>query len=267
MGGLMKCAVILSRMAAPLLAVMLAGCLPGPQSELDEEKEPQYLEGKSRISGRDFRGAVESFEKAVQVNPRNARAHFDLGWLFDSAEKDPAAAIYHYDRYLKLRPGAPNAETVKDRIVACKQELARTVSLGPIMISTEGELQQLREEKARLVEALRVATNAPVAVQPGTAPAAGSRQGTATPVRPANARTDSPAVEARGGTPGHAAPVQAAAPTIVRQSPTGRTHTVKSGESPAGIAKRYGVKADAVLRANPGLDARKLKVGQVINIP
>jgi LysM repeat protein len=263
----MKCAVIFSRMAAPLLAVMLAGCLPGPQSELDEEKEPQYLEGKSRISGRDFRGAVESFEKAVQVNPRNARAHFDLGWLFDSAEKDPAAAIYHYDRYLKLRPGAPNAETVKDRIVACKQELARTVSLGPIMISTEGELQQMREERARLVEALRVATNAPVAVQPGAAPApaAGNRPGTATPVRPANARTDSPAVEARGGTPGHTAPVQAT-PTV-RQAPAGRTHSVKAGESPNVIAKRYGVKADALLRANPGLDARKLKVGQVINIP
>jgi len=258
----MKCTDIFSRMAAPLLAVwLLAGCLPVPQGDVDEEREPQFLEGKSRVSTLDYRGAIESFEKAVQVNPRNGKAHYELGLLYDQQEKDAAAAIYHYERYLKLRPGAPNADTVKGLITACKQELARTVSFGPVMVTTEGELQQLREERARLIEALRAATNAPAGVQiVGNAAQKPAGQSAATPsARPASGNSaQAPTLSAR--TNSASAPLQASART-------GRTHSVKQGESPAVIAKKYGVKVDALLRANPGLDPRKLKVGQVINIP
>jgi len=272
---MMKCADILSRWAAPLFAAaLLAGCLPASQSDVDEDKEPQFLEGKSRISALDYRGAIESFEKATQVNPRNGKAHYELGWLFDQQEKDPAAAIYHYERYLKLRPGAPNSETVKDRVVACKQELARTVSFGPVMISTEGELQQLREERARLLELLRVATNTPPSVQvvDAAAPAATGRPAAATPTRtpaPSARGTAKPAGSSSSAyPPASASNPRTEAPRIASATVrSARSHTVKPGESPAIIARKYGVKVDALLRANPGLDARKLKVGQTLNVP
>lgn len=45
------------------------------------------------------------------------------------------------------------------------------------------------------------------------------------------------------------------------------TYTVKSGDSPAAIAKKAGVSVNALMKANPGLDPRKLKVGQELNIP
>jgi LysM repeat protein len=259
----MKCTDILSRMAAPLLvALLLGGCLPVPQGDQDEEREPQFLEGKSKVSALDYRGAIESFEKATQVNPRNGKAHYELGWLFDQQEKDAAAAIYHYERYLKLRPGAPNAETVRDRVVACKQELARTVSFGPVMISTEGELQQLREERARLIEALRVATNTPPLVQvldntPRSPVGTGSTPSptTSASIPRTPVRTTRPQV-GTGSTP-----------SPITSARTLRTHTVAAGENPVVIARKYGVKLDALLRANPGLNPRKLKVGQAVKIP
>jgi LysM repeat protein len=46
-----------------------------------------------------------------------------------------------------------------------------------------------------------------------------------------------------------------------------RTHTVKAGETPTVIARKYGVKVDALMAANPRLEPRHLKVGQTLNIP
>src|SRR5207302_6627330 len=100
----------------------------------------------------DYNGAIESFEKALEVNPRSASAHFELGCLFDEKETDPAAAIYHYTHYLTLRPKAENLEVVKQRIMACKQDLARTVSLGPVNDKVQRELEQLLEENRRLTQ-------------------------------------------------------------------------------------------------------------------
>src|SRR5579859_6474235 len=114
------------------LLLLAGGCGPAGQSQSDEEREPHFLAGKGRASSLDYQGAVESFEKALAVNPQSAAAHFELGYLFDQKLADPAEAICHYQKYLKLRPRAENADTVRQRIMGCKQELAGAVNLGPV---------------------------------------------------------------------------------------------------------------------------------------
>ncbi|MGH7972672.1 MAG: tetratricopeptide repeat protein, partial [Limisphaerales bacterium] len=109
-----------------IAALGLSGCFPSPQSQSDEEKEPHFLEGKARVNTLDYKGAIECFEKSLAANPESAAAHIELAWLFDQQEKDPAAAIYHYVKYRQLRPNAPNLDMVKQRELACKQELARS---------------------------------------------------------------------------------------------------------------------------------------------
>src|SRR5262245_60790907 len=151
----MSFAVFLARAAmAVLVAISLCGCLPSAQSRVDEEKEPHFLAGKTRLNAMDYQGALDSFEKAIEVNPSSASAHFELGCLCDQKESEPAAAIYHYERYLRLRPQAENAEIVRTRIVACKQELARTVSLGPVNQGFQSEFERLHDENQRLREQL-----------------------------------------------------------------------------------------------------------------
>jgi hypothetical protein len=54
---------------AVLLGAGLNGCLPSGQSQFEEEKEPHYLTGKSCIGSLDYRGAIEAFETALEVNP------------------------------------------------------------------------------------------------------------------------------------------------------------------------------------------------------
>lgn len=250
-------------------SIWLSGCLPSAHSQLEEEKEPHFLAGKSRVSTMDYRGAIDCFEKALELNPQSASAHFELGWLFDQKESDPAAAIYHYERYLELRPTAENGEMVKTRILACKQELARTVSLGPVNQAVQKELEQLTAQKRSLeatnkllteeIEKLRAWYAATARVSPS-----GSASGPTVVVARAYGTAGS-------GTPTRLSPT-ADPPDATRSAtapaPTGyRTHTVQRGDTATAIARRYGVKLGALQSANPSMDPRRLRVGQTLNIP
>ncbi|SPE62423.1 Peptidoglycan-binding LysM [Verrucomicrobia bacterium] len=239
----------------------LSGCFPSGSSQLDEEKEPNFLAGKSHVNQMDFSGAIEAFEKASEVNPRSAAAHFELAWLFEKAQTDPAAAIYHYEQYLKLRPAAENAEVIQQHILACKQELARTVSLGPVTEKQQKEFEQLAEENKTLHDELEKWR------------AYYSRTGQTNPPCPASATASlEPAL-----TPTHAATTTHPATTANPRSPTrpmlmasiagARTHTIRAGETPSKIAREYGIKVASLMAANPQLDARRLQPGRTVAIP
>jgi len=50
------------------------GCSPSESSSQDEEKEPHFVLGKSRVNAMDYAGAVEAFTESLEVNPRSAAA-------------------------------------------------------------------------------------------------------------------------------------------------------------------------------------------------
>jgi LysM repeat protein len=215
----------------------------------------------------DYKGAIDCFEKALQVNPKSAAAHFELGWIYDQKEADPAAAIYHYGHYLRLQSKAENADVVKQRISSCKQALADTIYLGPLNDKVQRQLEQVGEENKRLVEKnkwleqeLAKWTN-----YAGQWPGVTNRQ-SFQPVEPVRATPPSrsaqiaPAVLVQSTSGTTTAPVQTS-------STTTRTHTVKAGETPSLIARKYGVKLESLMAANPSLDARRLRIGQVLRIP
>src|SRR6478736_1623952 len=143
--------VNLNRIALAVLAgLLLCGCQPVGSGATDEEKEPQFLIGRSRVNAMNFNGAIEAFEQALQMNPHSAAAHFELGWLYAEKEADPAAAIYHYQKYLQLRPTANNAETIQSHILRLKQELAKAALPIPPSTEIQRQLEYLTAENRRL---------------------------------------------------------------------------------------------------------------------
>jgi LysM repeat protein len=280
-----------------VLACLLCGCLDSGQDPLDEEREPQFIEGRNRVRDLDYKGAIESFQKTLEINPRHAEANYQLGQLFEK-EQDPAAAIYHYESYLRLRPNANNADSIKGRIYACKQELARTVSFGPVTQTLQREFENMVEENKHLKEELAkwrtYATQLQTWSNQIAAQALASQLEAA---RAAQAQAQAQALPRSQPTPSISTPRAAdnqqtqPAPTPVRSpmtsngrmitplpepvrsapAPTStasyRTHSVKSGETPTTIARRYGVSVNALLSANPRVDPRRMKVGTVLRIP
>ncbi|MFN7138049.1 MAG: hypothetical protein ACK4UN_01790, partial [Limisphaerales bacterium] len=49
-------------------SLLFTGCLPTGH-DVDEQKDPNYLNGRARVSSLDYRGALQEFEKAIERNP------------------------------------------------------------------------------------------------------------------------------------------------------------------------------------------------------
>jgi hypothetical protein len=230
--------------------VVLSGCAPSGQSQSGEEKEPHYVLGKGRVNAMDFRGAIEAFEKSLEVNPHSASAHFELGWLYDEKEPDPVAAIYHYQQYLKLYPGADNAEVIKQRIYSCKQQLAADVTPLSSAPAVQKQLDQLADQNRQLqdeVNRWRSYYASQLAAAKTNSPPPNNAVAQPMPAKPTGVNTG------RSGN------------TVTTARP--RTHAVVAGETAVGIARKHGVKLSALQASNPDMNPGRIRVGQVLNIP
>jgi tetratricopeptide (TPR) repeat protein len=232
-------------------SLSLSGCGSATIAGADEEKEPQFLIGRTRVNAMDYQGAIEAFEQALEANPRSGAAHLELGWLFAEKQSDPAAAIYHYEKYLRLRAGADNAETIRQHIFRLKQELAKGVLPIPPSTEIQRQLEQLAEDNRQLRDQ--------VARLQAAASQVASNNRTVLPGVVGPADSGSAPQRAVGGT--------VPAPRTERATVTSRTHRVQAGETPVAIARRYNVKLDALLTANPELNPKRMRIGQSLVIP
>ena len=141
-----------------LFCACWTGCSPFGGSSWDEEKNPDYLTGKNRATALDHAGAIDAFEKALAANPRGAAAHLELGLIYHQhLTTNWARAIYHFDKYLELRPKANNADLIRQRIAQCKLELAKEVPFAAVNQQMQRELEKmdrLARENAELRQQL-----------------------------------------------------------------------------------------------------------------
>jgi tetratricopeptide (TPR) repeat protein len=240
------------------------GCEPAGDSAADEERDPHFLDGQIRKRAMDYAGAAEAFERALQNNPRSAAAHFELGLLCYEKLNDWAGAIYHFERFRRLRPNSNRTEAVRPLIMVCKQELAKDVPLGSLSQQMQAELERLVQTNRFLlqeVERLKIQlAQRPVLPPPGTNGAGLKPTNSPGPVDQGGRESRPP-----GWRPPAAGALKAESPT--NRASAGRTHLVKAGETPYSIARSYGVPLNALLAANPGLDPKRLRPGQTLNVP
>ncbi|KAB2646479.1 MAG: LysM peptidoglycan-binding domain-containing protein [Verrucomicrobia bacterium] len=254
--------MLLERTFRALLAFVcglaLCGCNPPGQSASDEETEPQFLIGRSRVNAMNFAGAIEAFEQALEKNPQSGAAHFELGWLYAEKEADAAAAIYHYQKYLKLRPSAANGETIKEHIFRLKQELAKGVLPVPPSNEMQKQLEQLVDDNRKLnEEVLRLKSSEALHVSQPNRPN----------VNMPSSRTSLPSQQPQQARPSFSAPPPGTSRPLSSVNANPRQHRVQAGDTPSSIARRYNVKLESLLTANPSLNPRRLQVGQNLAIP
>jgi hypothetical protein len=277
-----------------LICGLLCGCIPGNESQMDEQKEPNFLAGKTAVVEGDTNAAVELFEKALTVNPHSSSAHYELGCLYDSILKQPADAIYHYTRHLKYSTTAArgegtnivlseHAQLVQQRINSCKLEVAKTVtSLGTVNSAAQRELERLKGENDTLAGRIGALQQQLAQYQNGT----GSEHGRAgrnssgldsSYVSPASKPQPSPDARRDSGNPVtpprseiHTTPLPQVRdiPAPRRTETSGsKTHVIRGGETLASIARKYAIPVNSLLAANPQVRPTHLVVGQSVVIP
>jgi tetratricopeptide (TPR) repeat protein len=258
-------------LCAGLLTLLLAvgGCSSSDSSQMDEEKEPHFVLGKSRVNAMDYAGAVEAFAQSLEANPRSAAAHFQLAWLFETKEPDPAAAVYHYQEFLRLNPKADNAEVIRQRIYSCKQQLAADVLPLPSAPAATKQLEDLAEKNRKLQDEVEKWRAYYTAQQnaPKTTPAATT--GNADSLAMGSPIPD----DISTPTPGARSSTTTTARTMVTPLPDPkptvkpRTYKISAGDTLASIARKSGVSLTTLRAANPGVTPSKLRVGQILNLP
>ncbi len=262
--------LFLSMVAALCCVGLFVGCKPMATARMDEEREAYFLDAKEKLFAEDFSEAVVGFEKALEVNPRNAAAHLELGLIHYQHIHDYAAAIYHFRKMLDLRPDHMMAGQIRDHLERCKMDFASSVNLGPLNQHTEARMKRLVEEKDGLLEKV------------------GQMEGQLAQMREVLAVQSQALKSARQKVPSAASPAlagqKAPSGSVANESDAGvasepstqvrslteekyRKHVIRSNDNFYKLAQYYGLGLKAIEQANPGIDSTRLQIGQVINIP
>ena len=263
------------------LVVGLAGCGDSERlSYATEADEPAYREGTALLKSGRKQEALSSFLKVIAKRGDDApESHLEVGLLYLQHINDPLSALYHFKKYLALRPNSPQAPLVKQRIDAATREFARTLPAQPLenqlqRVDLVATLERFRQENESLKQELadlKAGRGGAALGTPGD-PAAGRFSFSTDSIPVVQTRPPppvrSPAPPGPRVTP---APARAAAPPAA--PPAGeRRHIVQQGETLSKIAQRYynnRARWHDIFAANRDVmkSEADLKVGMALKIP
>ena len=276
---------VILRLLLLTLALGLAACSENERlSYATEADEPNYREGQALLKSGRKQEALSAFLKVIDKRVDDApESHLEAGLLYLQHINDPLSAIYHFKKYLALRPNSPQAPLVKQRIAAATREFARTLPAQPLesqlqRVDLVAALDRLKQENEGLKQQLadwktgRGNPAGPVPEDPGSA--------TAVPSAAVNFSLGNiPVVHSRPApsSPVRATPAPPRTPPAPTQTPATRPpgvrrHTVQSGDTLSKLAQQYygnRAKWRDIFAANRNVmkSETDLKIGQELKIP
>lgn len=219
---------------AALAALCLAfatGCERG-SSDRREARDRYLRRALAAKNAENVDEAIRLCEKALDRRPRLALAHRELALMLDHFRQDYVPALYHYRRYLELRPDSESRADVEQMMQHCRLSFAAQISASPEELK---RALQLRDHRIRKLEGELAALR-----------------------------------ERGGGAPASAVPPTPAAPEPAPAST--RVHVVQPGETLGTIsAIYYGTPSrwTTVFNANRDriADENNVRVGTRLDIP
>ncbi|HPJ57974.1 MAG TPA: LysM peptidoglycan-binding domain-containing protein [Kiritimatiellia bacterium] len=236
--------------AGALAALLILAAAAGCRRASDDQREARNRHMRRALAAKDAQdidGAIEWCERALERKPDLALAHRELALMLDGFREDYVAAIYHYQRYLDLRPDTPNREAVEELIRHARMNFAAQIGATPDEWQRD---LQVRNDRIRALET-ELALWRSGEIQ---AAAASASPPAASPAVPA-ARVQAPAPGASEAPP-----------------PAARTHVVSAGETLGTISSRYygsPAKWNRIFEANRDRiqNPNNVRVGTALVIP
>lgn len=281
--------------------VLLAGCEQGDKNlETEDSRNPYFKKAEADLESHNYPEAVKDYEAALRANPNVISAHYELGRIYSDKLGDQINAMYHFHKYLELRPAADNRDKVEALLENEKISFAATLPNSPVqnaeafarLQSENLQLKKDLEQKLVKIAESHQALNEGATATTDTAATATSTPSvapvvTTTALRPAESVTVSnqavPAAKPVDGSTTPATTLSAAAPAAATASSApaattpsreARNYTIQGGDSLWKISRKFypgdtknGV--DKIKQANAAIlsDGKPLKIGTVLVIP
>jgi len=133
-----------------LVAVFVTGCGRVGYKDTREKNSRIMLKASSMLNAGDYKAAISLFSKAVEVYPSLARPHLDVAMLLQDHKHDYISAIYHYNKYLEMRPNSEKSAMIVDRIKQSERAFVTRHLAKQNMFGSS--MAQLQEENQILVK-------------------------------------------------------------------------------------------------------------------
>ncbi len=247
---------------ALIMVVLMVGLLAGCTSQVREQDAqefnyPAIRKARAKLREGDKQSALALLNRAIDDQPTLAQAHLEVAQLYDNYAHNYVRAIYHYERYLELRPQTEKKEMIEGFIRKAKIDFAASVTEQ--LPGFDKKLQALQSENDRLKQDLRqVREN--LARQVGAPP----KPSAAVAVKPLGSVADD---SLAGGADG-----DLASKTEPARNVTGKHYLVQRGDTLSAVSARVyhnPRKWKLIYDANRGIlkESPQLKAGQVLIIP
>lgn len=259
-----------------VVGILLQGCWQMGNVDVIAETEEKHYQRAQRLlrEGRE-QEALSAFLKVVEKRQDAPESHLEAGRLYASYIGDPLAAIYHYRKFLELKPHGKQAPLVQQLIGSSKKMFARQLPGQPLGDSADRLdlltlLEEMRAENIELKQHI-ASLQADLAQAQHVRPAQDSRavamnlERLQTMPMVSQPRTSAPAVT-RAPAQQMSQPQQPVRPALPA------TYTVQSGDSLYSISKRmYGTSGRYMDIYQVNRDRMRapdaLRVGMVLKIP
>ncbi len=229
----------------PLCAAMLvvAGCDKSSlTADEREERDPLVKTGAAYMEQSQWDDAEQAFKEALENDPLMAKPHLDLALIYQQYKPNYIHAIYHYDRYLELRPDSEKADFIQEqRDNVLRAIVVQAVQQSPEVQKVVAEVKRLQRENATLKKQLAASGSSTKPAEPATA-------------------KPTPVVEPKP------------APTVSKTTQSHQIYTVAAGDTLTKIATKFYGDSE---RWGPIYEANRdslsspsaLRVGQTLVIP
>ena len=287
-----------------VLVVSGVGCQRVGHLDERERNNRIVLKAYELSNQGDYDAAIGLFTKALETYPRLSRPHLDIALLLHDRKRDYVRAIYHYHRYIELRPGTEKMRMITGRIQQAERAFVasfemeeessgrsvndleienrglkdRQINLVTRIEALEAELAAIREEE-RLRYKATVVGEQGVTATPSRLPARPVTVLDSPPpvVSAARVEVNSADESATSAAAKRPPPVTPSVATVLPvatapEKPAARSYTVRPGDSLSKIAfKVYGDatewrKLQNSNRTSLG-NSVNVKVGQVLVVP
>ena len=261
---------IIAASFASLYILAAGGCDFGKSEVVKETNETHFLRGRDELKRGNVPEAMSAFLKVVEKRKDAPESHFELGRIYLDNMNDPIQAIYHFRKYLELKPNSPVSPMVRQMIDTAQKKFAASLPESPFennvrRMELEELLQKVQKENIELKQRLDAAANTIDSLK-----ATQRVSVAATPARQTQGRHTAQTAQTPPSTQREARQQQSAPIEVKRDTPA--TYTVQPGDTLSNVSRKvYGTKNRwrEIFNANRDRMAtpESLKPGQVLRIP